>query len=131
MSVRYSRRKVLKLAGAGLGGALISRSLRPSLGYAQTGPTEIVHWSWYSASDNTDWSHLISTFNAANKDMQIRQEFVPDDTYGTKLLASSATGSAPDFGTAQNGRTANWAKQGVTYALEPSLKAGRARPRRL
>jgi len=122
MSVRYSRRKVLKLAGAGLGGALISRSLRPSLGYAQTGPTEIVHWSWYSASDNTDWSHLISTFNTANKDMQIRQEFVPDDTYGTKLLASSATGSAPDFGTAQNGRTANWAKQGVTYALEPALK---------
>ena len=46
-----------------------------------------------------------------------------DDTYGTKILASSATGNAPDFGTAQNGRTAQWAKQGVTYALEPALKA--------
>jgi multiple sugar transport system substrate-binding protein len=123
MSVRYSRRKVLKLAGAGLGGAVISRSLRPSLGYAQTGPTELVHWSWYSASDNTDWSKLIANFNAANKDLQIRQEFVSDDTYGTKILASSATGNAPDFGTAQNGRTAQWAKQGVTYALEPALKA--------
>ena len=109
----------------------ISRSLRPSLGYAQTGPTELVHWSWYSASDNTDWSKLIANFNAANKDLQIRQEFVSDDTYGTKILASSATGNAPDFGTAQNGRTAQWAKQGVTVRAGAGAQGGRPRLRGL
>jgi multiple sugar transport system substrate-binding protein len=54
--------------------------------------------------------------------VQIRQEFVPDDTYGTKLLAAAATGNAPDFGTAENGLTAAWAKQGVTVPIQDPLK---------
>jgi multiple sugar transport system substrate-binding protein len=125
VSAKYSRRKVLKLAGVGAGAAVLSRDLlRSTAVRAQSKATEIVHWSWYSASDNTDWSKLISNFNDAHKDkgVQIRQEFVPDDTYGTKLLASAATGNAPDFGTAQNGRTAQWAKQGVTLPIEAPVK---------
>ncbi len=125
MTIRYSRRKALKLAGAAAGGAVLSRHLAsPHLSFAQGRTTELVHWSWYSASDNTDWSKLIDNFNEAHKGkgVQIRHEFVPDDTYGTKLLAAAATGNAPDFGTAQNGRTAQWAKQGVTVAMEGPLK---------
>jgi multiple sugar transport system substrate-binding protein len=126
MAARYSRRKALKLAGAVAGGAVLTRGLefaRPAKTYAQ-GNTELVHWSWYSASDNTDWSHLISTFNDAHKGkgMQIRQEFVSDDSYNTKILAAAATGTAPDFGTQQNGRSAQWAKQGITVPLEEPLK---------
>ncbi len=125
MSARYSRRKALKLAGAAAGGALVSRELlAPTRGYAQSRPTELVHWSWYSASDNADWSKLITSFNDAHKNqgVQIRIEFVPLDTYGTKLLASVATGNAPDFGTAENGLTAQWAKQDVTVPIEGPLK---------
>ena len=125
MSVRYSRRKALTLAGAAAGGARVSRNLlTPTRGYAQSSPTELVHWSWYSASDNADWGKLIASFNDAHKSqgVQIRQEFVPLDTYGTKLLAAAATGNAPDFGTAENGLTAQWAKQGVTVPIEEPLK---------
>jgi len=125
VSARYSRRKALTLAGAAAGGAWVSRNLlTPTRGYAQSSPTELVHWSWYSASDNADWGKLIASFNDAHKSqgVQIRQEFVPNDTYGTKLLAAAATGNAPDFGTAENGLTAQWAKQGVTVPIEAPLK---------
>jgi len=88
------------------------------------GTHEIVHWSWLSASDGEVWQKMIDNFNAAHKDqgVQIRMEVVPDDQYGTKVLASAATGAAPDFGWADAGTRLDWVKKGVVQPLDDIFK---------
>jgi ABC-type glycerol-3-phosphate transport system substrate-binding protein len=86
--------------------------------------TELVHWSWLTASDGEVWQQMIDAFNAANKDkgLQIAMEVVPDDQYGTKILASAATGNAPDFGWGTAGLRADWVKKGVVLPMDDVVK---------
>ena len=81
---------------------------------------EIIHWNWLAASDAEVWGKMIAAFNEAHKDkgVQIRMENVPDDQYRTKILASAATGTAPDFGWGIAGQDALMAKEGVTVPLD-------------
>ncbi|WP_193227685.1 substrate-binding domain-containing protein [Aureimonas psammosilenae] len=89
------------------------------------GTTEIVHWSWLQASDGEVWTKAIAAFNQAHKDkgVQIRMELVPEEQYRTKILAATASGSAPDFGWGTAGKDAALAKDGVTVPLDDLAKA--------
>jgi ABC-type glycerol-3-phosphate transport system substrate-binding protein len=86
--------------------------------------TEIVHWSWLTASDGEVWQQMIDSFNTANQDkgLQIAMEVVPDDQYGTKVLSSAATGNAPDFGWGTAGLRADWVKKGVVVPMDDLVK---------
>lgn len=135
MASRLNRRQALKLLG-GAGGLLLAASRAPAVGSAATAAapiaapafvratTEIVHWSWLTASDGEIWKQMIDNFNAANRDqgVQIAMEVVPDDQYGTKVLASAATGSAPDFGWGTAGLRADWVKKGVAVPMDDVVK---------
>ncbi len=81
-------------------------------------PIELVHWSWLVASDGEVWQKMIDAFNAANKDIQIRMEIVPDDQISQKVLGSVAAGQAPDFGWNTGGLQAQWANDGVIIPLD-------------
>jgi len=85
---------------------------------------ELNHWSWLSASDGEVWQQVINNFNDAHKDkgVQIKLTLVPDDQYNTKVLASAATGQAPDFGWGTAGQRAQWAKDGVIVPLDDLAK---------
>ena len=93
---------------------------------------EILHWNWLGASDKEVWSRMIDAFNDAHKDkgVQIKMEDVALDQYKTKILASVATGRAPDFGWGIAGQDAKFAKEGVTAPLDDIVAGVRARPRR-
>src|SRR5207247_8906962 len=100
MASHMRRRSVLKLIGGGALGSFAAGTTRAMAAPAVGGkPIELVHWSWFSASDAEVWKQLIDNFNVAHKDkgIQIRHEVVPLDQYGTTILASAATGNAPDF----------------------------------
>jgi len=86
--------------------------------------TELVHWSWLTASDGEVWQQMIDSFNAANKDkgLQISLEVVPDDQYGTKVLSAAATGNASDFGWGTAGLRADWVKKGVVLPIDDVMK---------
>jgi ABC-type glycerol-3-phosphate transport system substrate-binding protein len=84
--------------------------------------TEIVHWSWLTASDGEVWQQMIDSFNAANKNLHISLEVVPDDQYGTKILSSAATGNAPDFGWGTADLRADWFKKGVVVPIDDVVK---------
>src|SRR5437667_333493 len=86
--------------------------------------TEIVHWSWLAASDGEVWQKMIDAFNDAHKDkgVQIKMEVVAEEQYVTKVLASVATGRAPDFGWGTAGQRAKMAKEGVIVALDDLAK---------
>jgi multiple sugar transport system substrate-binding protein len=85
-------------------------------------PIELVHWSWLVASDGDVWKKMIDAFNAANKDIQIRMEIIPDTDINQKVLASVAAGQAPDFGWNTGGLQAQWANDGVIVPLEDLAK---------
>jgi multiple sugar transport system substrate-binding protein len=89
---------------------------------ARAAATEIVHWSWLSASDGEIWQKMIDAFNSANKDMQIKMELVPEEQYPTKVLGAAATGKAPDFGWGTAGQRAKMAKDGVVIPLDDLAK---------
>ena len=57
-----------------------------------------------------------------DKGVQIKLTLVPDDQYNTKILASAATGQAPDFGWGTAGQRAQWAKDGVIVPLDDLAK---------
>lgn len=90
--------------------------------YAQS-VTEIVHWSWLAASDGEVWAKMIDAFNEAHKGkIQIKMELVPEEQYVTKVLASAATGRAPDFGWGTAGVRAKLAKDKVIVPLDDLAK---------
>src|SRR5436309_2534447 len=86
--------------------------------------TEIVHWSWLAASDGEVWQKMIDAFNDAHKDkgVQIKMEVVAEEQYVTKVLASVATGRAPDFGWGTAGQRAKMAEDGDLWAGDDLAK---------
>jgi ABC-type glycerol-3-phosphate transport system substrate-binding protein len=94
--------------------------LEPSPAFSQASPIELVHWSWLSASDGAIWAQMIDAFNEAHKGkgVSIRLEVIPFDQYVTKLLASSVTGKAPDFGWGDAGLRADMVKNEVVVPLD-------------
>ena len=129
---KISRRDFLKIGGvatagvvlAGCAPALTQTPAAIATGGAPTliKPIELVHWSWLVASDGEIWQKMIDAFNAANKDVQIRMEIVPDDQISQKVLASVAAGQAPDFGWNTGGLQAQWANDSVIVALDELAK---------
>ena len=113
---KISRRSLLKTSAATATVALAA----PYLTRAVAATTEILHWSWLSASDGEVWGQMIDNFNEAHKDkgVQIRLELVANDQYDTKVLAAAATGRAPDFGWGIAGTRAGFVRDGVIVALD-------------
>jgi ABC-type glycerol-3-phosphate transport system substrate-binding protein len=114
--IRLSRRKLVSGAAVLAAGSVY----KPFV--ARAAPIEINHWSWLAASDGEVWQKMIDAFNAANSDMQIKMELVPEEQYTTKVLAAVATGKGPDFGWGTAGQRAKMAKDGVIVPLDDLAK---------
>ncbi|MEO8607938.1 MAG: sugar ABC transporter substrate-binding protein [Chloroflexota bacterium] len=76
--------------------------------------------SWESGDALTPWNNAIASFEAANPDVKIQLEAVPQD-YGTKLLAQFAAGNAPDIFMSGDGDVAKWQALGKTADLAPYI----------
>ena len=107
MRTPIGRRRFVKGAAATTALAAAAPIFKP---FVAIGATEIVHWSWLSASDGEVWAQMIKNYNDANKDAPIRMELVPEEQYMTKILAAAATGTAPDFGWGTAGQHAQLAR---------------------
>ena len=123
MRTPIGRRRFVKGAAATTAIAAASPFFKPARPFAASGPTEIVHWSWLAASDGEVWAQMIKNFNDAHKDVQIRMEVIPEEQYTTKILASAATGKAPDFGWGTAGQHAQFARDQVTVPLDDLAKS--------
>jgi len=120
---KISRRKLMQTAAAA-GTAAAVPGFAVKKVFAQTKPVEILHWNRLSASDAEIWGQMIQAFNDAHKSkgVQIKMELVAADQYVTKVLASAATGRAPDFGWGTAGVGAGLARDGVTQPLDDLAK---------
>lgn len=124
---KMNRRDFLKIAGltaAGTTLAACAPAAAPTAAPAMTQapavktPIEIVHWSWLAASDGEVWKQMIDDFNAANSDIKIRMEVIPEEQFVTKVVAAAATGQAPDFGWGTAGLRAKMIKDGVIVPID-------------
>lgn len=149
MAQRLHRREALKVLGGMAGVSLLAACSSPSSAPAapakpaaeakpgESKPAEkaaapaaagavfeIVHWYPMTASDGEVWKQVIDNFNAVHKDkgLQIRSEVVPSEQYGTKLLASSTTGDAPDFGWGEGLGRREWVNKGVMLPIDDLAK---------
>lgn len=120
---KLGRRSFLQGVGAASGAALASTAFGGKA-FAVGQPIVLNHWSWLSASDGEVWGKMIDAFNEAHKDkgVQINLQLVPEEQYTTKILASFATGQAPDFGWGTAGKSAQLARDGVIVPLDDLAK---------
>lgn len=81
------------------------------------GPTTIRITCWDSGDALEPFTNAIKSFEAANPDIKVQLECIPQD-YGTKLLAQLAAGSAPDIFTVGDGDVAKYVQQGAVAPLD-------------
>jgi multiple sugar transport system substrate-binding protein len=85
---------------------------------------EINHWHTLTASDADVWGQALDNFNNANasQNVKITYQVIPDDQFGTKLLAASTTGEAPDFSWAEGYGRRDWVNKGVVLPIDDLVK---------
>jgi multiple sugar transport system substrate-binding protein len=85
---------------------------------------EINHWHTLTASDADVWNQALENFNSANanQNVKITYQAIPDDQFGTKLLAATTTGEAPDFSWAEGYGRRDWVNKGVTLQIDDLVK---------
>ncbi len=76
--------------------------------------------SWESGDALTPWNNAIAAYEAANPNVDVQLEAVPQD-YGTKLLAQFASGTAPDIFMSGDGDVAKWVSMGAAENLDPYI----------
>jgi multiple sugar transport system substrate-binding protein len=120
---RVSRRRFLKLSAGAAAAVGIAAKSAPVVRAAPQ-VHEIIHWSWYTASDGDVWKQMIDNFNQAHKDkgVQIKMEVIGSDQYGAKVLSTAAAGNPPDFGVVEAGLRADWIKKGITLPMDDIFK---------
>ena len=66
-------------------------------------PVTITYWQHSSAARDTMMKALAYEFMQDNPDIRIKMEFIPEDSYSTKLIPALSTKAAPDVMQVQSG----------------------------
>lgn len=84
-------------------------------------PVTLTYWQHSSAARDEMMTELVKQFEAANPDIKINVEFIPEGDYTEKLIPSLATASAPDVFQVQSGMVAKLADAGSIQPLDESV----------
>jgi multiple sugar transport system substrate-binding protein len=136
MSQKTSRRGFLKAAAVFSAGSLLA-ACAPAQSTSQPGSTEepassasgskdkkkIVFnsytWSGYEAATRS----VLDEWAKANPDVELEQQYVPQDDYWTKIQTMVASGAALDVGIADYGRLVSYAKNGTLLNVQNYVTA--------
>jgi len=128
MTGSVSRRRFLKLAGAGALGALLAacapaKAPEPTQApagnqtvAAPAGSKKIVFSSYTWSGSEAAMRSILDVFMKQNANIQVEGQFVPSD-YDAKVQTQIAAGTPPDVGIASYGNTVTYAKSGVLLSL--------------
>ena len=84
---------------------------------AASGSTTIRISCWESGDALEPFNNAIKSFEAANPEIKVNLECIPQD-YGTKLLAQIAAGNAPDIWQNGDGDVARYVAEGAVAPLD-------------
>jgi multiple sugar transport system substrate-binding protein len=134
MSTHFSRRKFLKLAGAGAVGAFLAACTQTAPSQpaeapakeeakeevaatpAPSEPQKLIFssytWSGYEAAMRS----VIESWKKEQPGVEVEEQYIPED-YWTKLQTQVAGGTPPDVGISDYGRMLPYAKNGILLPI--------------
>lgn len=83
--------------------------------------SEVTYWQHSSRARDNMMKTIAYEFMQANPDINIKMEFIPEDSYSTKLISSLATNAAPNVMQVQSGMIARLVKAGSIQPLDESV----------
>ena len=132
--MQITRRSLLATAGAASVGTLLAScagfSGQPSGGGASgSGGTSgtLTFTTWASDDEKAAYQKLITQFEAANKGVTVKPNFVPYQQMFTNIDAQLSAGNAPDVFRVGYGQIGGYAKQGQLLDLSSSLGSEKSR----
>lgn len=81
----------------------------------------ITYWQHSSQARDKMMQDLAKEFMDKNKNITIKTEFIPEDSYSTKLISSLATDAAPDVMQVESGMIPRLAKSGSIQPLDEKV----------
>ena len=125
-----TRRSLLATAGAASLTTLLAScagfSGQPS-GGSSSGTRTLTFTTWASDTEKTAYQKLIKSFQAANKGVTVKANYVPYAQMFTNIDAQLSAGNAPDVFRAGYGQIGGYAKQGQLLDLSSSLGSEKSR----
>ncbi|MFN3266326.1 MAG: extracellular solute-binding protein [Deinococcales bacterium] len=88
---------------------------------AQNNKTPVLYWQYQFASKVNFVSELISEFNRANPDIEVKQETFPYDNFIAKVKSSVGAGQGPDVVNLFYGWIPDWVAGGYLLPLPQSF----------
>lgn len=79
-------------------------------------PVEVVLWHAYRADEKAALEKVVATYNASQKEVQVRAQAVPYDPFVDKVTITVPRGQGPDLFIFAHNMVGNWVEKGV---LEP------------
>ncbi|WP_040213394.1 ABC transporter substrate-binding protein [Clostridium polynesiense] len=83
--------------------------------------TTITYWQHSSQARDKMMQDLAKEFMEKNKDIEVKMEFIPEDSYSTKLISTLATDAAPDVMQVESGMIPRLAKAGSIQPLDEKI----------
>lgn len=103
-------------------GSAASGSQAANQAESQTGEqVTLTYWQHSSAARDEMMTKLVAEFEAANPDIKVNCEFIPEGDYTQKLIPSLATDTAPDVFQVQSGMVAKLAEAGSIQPLDADV----------
>lgn len=81
----------------------------------------ITYWQHSSQARDKMMQTLADEFMEKNKNIEVKLEFIPEDSYSTKLISSLATDAAPDVMQIQSGMIGRFAKVNAIQPLDTKI----------
>jgi arabinogalactan oligomer/maltooligosaccharide transport system substrate-binding protein len=119
--MKRTRLRVLLLALAAV--ALVAVAIIATASAKPQQATTLTFWSTMNDQENDTLKGLISTYEAANPNVEINMTVVPFDQRETKFSAAASAGTAPDIMRAEIADVANWAARGFLTDITARLTA--------
>lgn len=103
-------------------GSAASGSQAANQAESQTGEqVTLTYWQHSSAARDEMMTKLVAEFEAANPDIKVNCEFIPEGDYTQKLIPSLATDTAPDVFQVQSGMVSKLAQAGSIQPLDDTV----------
>ena len=103
--------------------AIASLTAALAVAAAQNQKTQVVYWQYQFDSKVNLVNELITEFNKANPDIEVKQETFPYDSYIAKVKSSLGAGQGPDVANLFYGWLPDWVGSNLLQPLPASFPA--------
>jgi len=117
-----TRKRFLKIGGAGLAGALWLGASGCGGGSENSSGGAFTWWDYYQGTGDNAVNSMIQRYTKGHPSVSIKRQYVPFASFKQKLLQGATTGQLPDFVVVDDPDNASFAKLKVFTDLTQQIK---------